>query len=50
MSYNSKQVYEIKNPNRFGLPSPNVSSTYIFANEPGFFSLPEQLQLLCRIL
>lgn len=29
MSYNSKQVYEIKNPNRFGLPSPNVSSTYI---------------------
>lgn len=40
MSYNSKQVYEIKNPNRFGLPSPNVSSTYIFATNRDFLAYP----------
>ena len=38
VGYNQKQVYEIKKPERFGLPSPNVSSTYIFATGRAFFA------------
>ena len=40
LNYNQKQVYEIKRPERFGLPSPNVSSTYIFAGNHDFFAYP----------
>ena len=40
LSYNPKQVYEIKNPRKVGLPSPNVASTYIFANNRDFFAYP----------
>lgn len=40
LSYNPKQVYEIKAPARFGLPSPNLSSTYIFATNRDFFAYP----------
>ena len=40
LAYNPKQVYEIKRPERFGLPSPNVSSTYIFASGRDFFAYP----------
>lgn len=40
LSYNPKQVYEIKRPERFGLPSPNVSSAYIFATGRDFFAYP----------
>ncbi len=40
LSYNPKQVYEIKNPGKFGLPSPNVSSKYIFAVNNDFFAYP----------
>ena len=40
LSYNPKQVYEIKKPERFGLPSPNISSTYIFATNREFFAYP----------
>ncbi len=40
LSYNAKQVYEIKKPERFGLPAPNVSSTYIFAMGRDFFAYP----------
>ena len=40
LNYNPKQVYEIKDPKRFGLPSPNLSSTYIFACNEDFFSYP----------
>ncbi len=40
LSYNSKQVYEIKTPARFGLPAPNISSTYIFATNRDFFAYP----------
>ncbi len=31
LSYNKKEVFEITQPDKFGLPSPNVSSSYIFA-------------------
>jgi hypothetical protein len=40
LSYNPKQVFEIKTPQRFGLPAPNVSSTYIFATGRDFFAYP----------
>ena len=40
LAYNSRQVFEIKNPQRFGLPSPNVSTTYIFAARNDFFAYP----------
>ena len=40
LGYNSKQVYEIKQPQRYGLPSPNVSTTYIFAAPDDFFAYP----------
>lgn len=40
LDYNPRQVYEIKRPDRFGLPSPNVSSAYIFAGRRDFFAYP----------
>lgn len=40
LSYNNRQVYEIKDPKRFGLPAPNLSSTFIFAMNEDFFSYP----------
>ena len=40
LNYNPKQVYEMKDPKKFGLPSPNLSSTYIYACNEDFFSYP----------
>lgn len=40
LNYNPRQVYEIKHPLKSGLPSPNVSTTYIFANNRDFFAYP----------
>ena len=40
LTYNPKQVYEIKQPKRVGLPAPNISSTYIFAMNRDFFAYP----------
>ncbi|MDE6276666.1 MAG: PglZ domain-containing protein [Muribaculaceae bacterium] len=40
LGYNAKQVFEIKTPGRFGLPSPNVSTAYIFAMRNEFFAYP----------
>ena len=40
LSYNNRQVYEIRRPDRFGLPSPNLSSAYIFAMNGDFFTYP----------
>lgn len=40
LSYNRKEVYEIPDPKQIGLPSPNVSSTYIFAGNEDFFAYP----------
>ena len=40
LTYNQRQVFEITRPQRFGLPSPNVSSTYIFASGRDFFAYP----------
>ncbi|MCH5217643.1 MAG: bifunctional response regulator/alkaline phosphatase family protein [Muribaculaceae bacterium] len=40
LNYNPKQVYEMKEPKKFGLPAPNISSTYIYACNEDFFSYP----------
>jgi CheY-like chemotaxis protein len=40
LQYEKRDVLEIKNPKDVGLPSPNVSSTYIFAKEDHFFLYP----------
>lgn len=40
LAYNARQVYEVKQPGRLGLPAPNVSSTYIFATGRDFFAYP----------
>ncbi len=40
LAYTPREVYEVKHPARFGLPAPNVSSTYIFASESDFFAYP----------
>lgn len=40
LSYNPKQVYEVKKPSVYGLPEPNLSSTYIFATNRDFFAYP----------
>ncbi len=40
LSYNPKQVYEMHDPKRFGLPAPNLSSSFIYACNEDFFSYP----------
>ena len=40
LQYDKKNVLELKDPGQAGLPRPNVSSTYIFAKEDGFFLYP----------
>lgn len=40
MSCDSKYVFEIKNPAKAGLPSPHLSTRYIFATNESFFAYP----------
>lgn len=40
LNYNPKQVLEMHDPKRFGLPCPNLSSAYIYACNEDFFSYP----------
>jgi hypothetical protein len=40
LAYNPKDVYEIKDPEKLGLPSPNLSTRYIFALNDDFFAYP----------
>jgi DNA-binding response OmpR family regulator len=40
MDYNYKEVFEIREPEKAGLPSPNISSKYIFALNESFFAYP----------
>lgn len=40
LSYNPRQVYEMHDPKRFGLPAPNLSSSFIYACNEDFFSYP----------
>ena len=40
LSYNPKEVFEIKDPEKAGLPAPNISTKYIFAMREDFFVYP----------
>ncbi|MEG1580666.1 MAG: bifunctional response regulator/alkaline phosphatase family protein [Bacteroidaceae bacterium] len=40
LAYNPKEVYEIKDPSKVQLPSPNLSTTYLFATGQRFFAYP----------
>ncbi|HLO55103.1 MAG TPA: bifunctional response regulator/alkaline phosphatase family protein [Saprospiraceae bacterium] len=40
LQYDRKDVLEVRNPAEAGLPSPNMSSSYIFAKEDVFFLYP----------
>lgn len=40
LKYNPKEVFEIREPEKIGLPSPNLSSKYIFAINEDFFAYP----------
>lgn len=40
LNYNPKEVFEIRDPEKVGLPSPNLSSKYIFAMNESFFAYP----------
>ena len=40
LNYNPKDVLEIKKPEEIGLPSPHVSTAYIFSKEDRFFLYP----------
>ena len=40
LNYNPKEVFEVKRPEKIGLPLLNVSSTYIFAGNDDFFAYP----------
>ena len=43
LQYDRKDVFEVKNPALAGLPSPNMSSTYIFGKEDVFLLYPNNL-------
>ena len=40
LGYNAEDVMEVKQPDKVGLPKPNVSSTYIFAKTRDFLVYP----------
>lgn len=40
LSYNEKDVFAIRDPRQAQLPSPNVSSSYVFATGENFFAYP----------
>ena len=40
LNYNPKEVFEVRDPEKVGLPSPNLSSKYIFAMNDDFFAYP----------
>ncbi|MCD8302158.1 MAG: PglZ domain-containing protein [Prevotellaceae bacterium] len=40
LSYNAKEVFDIKNPRQAELPAPNLSTCYIFATGNSFFAYP----------
>lgn len=40
LNYNPKEVFDVRDPAKVGLPSPNLSSKYIFALKNDFFAYP----------
>ena len=42
MNFDSKHIFEIKEPAKAGLPSPHLSTKYIFATNESFFAYPNE--------
>ncbi len=40
LNYNPKEVFAIKDPRKAGLPTPNLSTAYVFATGDAFFAYP----------
>ena len=40
LSYNPKEVFEMVQPSKYGLPSPNVSTAYVYCTQNDFFAYP----------
>lgn len=40
LDYNAKEVFEVSDPNKLGLPAPNLSTKYVFATDNRFFAYP----------
>lgn len=40
LAYNPREVFEIREPLKAGLPSPNISTTYVFALNQDFLAYP----------
>ena len=40
LSYNAKEVFEIRDPKKAGLPTPNISTAYVFAQNQDFLAYP----------
>jgi DNA-binding response OmpR family regulator len=40
LGYNKKEVFDITQPTKVGLPAPNISSAYVFALNGDFFAYP----------
>ena len=40
MTYQNKDVYEVKNPEDIHLPKLNINSAFVFAKEDLFFAYP----------
>ena len=40
MDYNYKELFEVKEPEKIGLPSPNMTTKYVFALNESFFTYP----------
>ena len=50
LSYDAKDLFVIREPQKAQLPSPNLSTSYVFATGDSFFRLSQQLQLLRLLL
>lgn len=48
LSYNPKEVFEIKKPHEAHLPMVNLSSTYIFATNQDFFAYPNNFNYYAK--
>ncbi len=42
LGYNAKDVFEVRDPEKIGLPRPHVSSSYIFSREDDFLVYPNK--------
>jgi len=40
MDYNYRELFEIREPEKIGLPSPNLTTKYVFALNESFFAYP----------